>query len=42
VPKLANIAVSDAAAVQTITLTNPTPQANPFGPGSSTSRVPRE
>jgi hypothetical protein len=33
VPKLANIAVSDPAAVQTITLTNPTPQANAFGPG---------
>jgi hypothetical protein len=32
-PKLANIAISDPAAVQTVTLTNPTPQANPFGPG---------
>ncbi len=32
VPKLANIAISDPAAVQTVTLTNPTPQANPFGP----------
>ena len=32
-PKLANIAVSDPAAVQTVTLTNPAPQANPFGPG---------
>jgi hypothetical protein len=31
-PKLANIAISDPAAVQTVTLTNPTPQANPFGP----------
>src|SRR6266700_7669882 len=33
-PKLANIAVSDPAAVQTVTLTNPTPQANPFGPAA--------
>jgi hypothetical protein len=33
-PKLANIAISDPAAVQTVTLTNPTPQANPFGPAS--------
>jgi hypothetical protein len=32
-PKLANIAIGDPAAVQTVTLTNPTPQANPFGPG---------
>jgi hypothetical protein len=32
-PKLANIAISDPAAVQTVTLENPTPQANPFGPG---------
>jgi hypothetical protein len=32
-PKLANIAVSDPAAVQHVTLENPTPQANPFGPG---------
>jgi hypothetical protein len=31
-PKLANIAISDPAAVQTVTLSNPTPQANPFGP----------
>lgn len=31
-PKLANIAISDPAAVQTVTLVNPTPQANPFGP----------
>jgi hypothetical protein len=31
-PKLANIAISDPAAVQTVTLTNPTPQQNPFGP----------
>jgi hypothetical protein len=33
-PKLANIAISDPAAVQTVTLTNPTPQANPFGPAT--------
>jgi hypothetical protein len=32
-PKLSNIAISDPAAVQTVTLENPTPQANPFGPG---------
>jgi hypothetical protein len=32
-PKLANIAISDPAAVQHVTLENPTPQANPFGPG---------
>ena len=32
-PKLANIAIGDPAAVQTVTLSNPTPQANPFGPG---------
>jgi hypothetical protein len=32
-PKLANIAISDPAAVQNVTLENPTPQANPFGPG---------
>ena len=32
-PKLANIAISDPAAVQTVSLENPTPQANPFGPG---------
>ncbi len=31
-PKLANIAISDPAAVQTVTLSHPTPQANPFGP----------
>src|SRR5437660_11425719 len=30
-PKLANIAISDAAAVQTVTEDNPTPQANKFG-----------
>ncbi len=30
-PKLANIGISDPAAVQTVTLENPTPQANPFG-----------
>src|ERR1700732_4706865 len=33
-PKLANIAISDPAAVQTVTLTNPTPQQNPFGPAA--------
>src|SRR3984893_11883065 len=33
-PKLANIAVSDPAAVQTVTLENPTPQQNPFGPAT--------
>jgi len=32
-PKLANIAIGDPAAVQTVTLENPTPQQNPFGPG---------
>jgi hypothetical protein len=32
-PKLANIAVSDPAAVQTVTLGSPTPAQNPFGPG---------
>ena len=32
-PKLANIAIGDPAAVQTVTLTNPTVAANPFGPG---------
>jgi hypothetical protein len=32
-PKLANIAIGDPAAVQTVTLTNPTPLQNPFGPG---------
>src|SRR6201994_844420 len=31
-PKLANIAVGDPAAVQTVTEDNPSPQANPFGP----------
>src|SRR5215472_5275300 len=31
-PKLANIAISDPAAVQTVTLGSPTPQQNPFGP----------
>ena len=31
-PKLANIAISDPAAVQTVTEDNPSPQANPFGP----------
>jgi hypothetical protein len=31
-PKLANVAISDPAAVQTVTLSQPTPQANPFGP----------
>ena len=30
-PKLANIAISDPAAVQTVTLGSPTPQQNPFG-----------
>jgi hypothetical protein len=33
-PKLANIGISDPAAVQTVTLENPTPQANPFGPAT--------
>jgi hypothetical protein len=32
-PKLANIAIGDPAAVQTVTLTNPSPAQNPFGPG---------
>jgi hypothetical protein len=32
-PKLANIAIGDPAAVQTVTQDNPSPQANPFGPG---------
>src|ERR1700750_1599029 len=32
--KLANIAVSDPAAVQTVTLASPTPPANPFGSAS--------
>jgi hypothetical protein len=31
-PKLANIAISDPAAVQTATLGSPTPAQNPFGP----------
>ena len=31
-PKLANIAISDPAAVQHVKLENPTPLANPFGP----------
>src|ERR1700758_4658588 len=33
-PKLANIAISDPAAVQTVTLGSPTPQENPFGPAA--------
>ncbi|MBV9384371.1 MAG: hypothetical protein JO242_27375 [Streptosporangiaceae bacterium] len=33
-PKLANIAISDPAAVQTVTLSSPTPQQNPFGPAA--------
>src|ERR1700751_2767250 len=33
-PNLANIAISDPAAVQTVTLGSPTPQANPFGPAA--------
>src|SRR6201996_7290368 len=32
-PKLANIGIGDPAAVQTVTLTNPSPAQNPFGPG---------
>src|SRR5260221_6542461 len=32
-PKLANIAIGDPAAVQTVTLTGPSPAQNPFGPG---------
>jgi hypothetical protein len=31
-PKLANIAIGDPAAVQTVTEDNPSPQQNPFGP----------
>jgi len=31
-PKLANVAISDPAAVQTVTLSSPTPAQNPFGP----------
>ena len=37
-PKLANIAIGDPAAVQTVTLTNPTPLQNPFGPGGGELR----
>ena len=33
-PKLANIAISDPAAVQTVTLESPTPLQNPFGPAA--------
>src|SRR5689334_23570018 len=33
-PKLANIAVSDPAAVQTVTLASPAPRASPFGPAA--------
>src|SRR5690348_1109334 len=32
-PKLANIAIGDPAAVQTVTEANPTPAQSPFGPG---------
>src|SRR5258708_32838269 len=32
-PKLANIAIGDPAAVQTVPLTTPSPAQNPFGPG---------
>jgi hypothetical protein len=31
-PKLANIAINDPAAVQTVTLSSPAPAQNPFGP----------
>jgi hypothetical protein len=31
-PKLENLAISDPAAVQNVTLVNPTPKQNPFGP----------
>src|SRR6266487_4239276 len=31
-PKLANLAINDPAAVQTVTLDSPTPAQNPFGP----------
>src|SRR5262249_56119149 len=31
-PKLANIAINDPAAVQTVPLSSPTPAQNPFGP----------
>ena len=37
-PKLANIAISDPAAVQTVTLGSPTPQQNPFGPAAGALR----
>src|SRR6476469_7464892 len=33
-PKLANIAVSDPEAVQTVTLDSPSPEANKFGPAN--------
>ncbi|MEY9863848.1 hypothetical protein ABH935_009501 [Catenulispora sp. GAS73] len=33
-PKLANIAIGNRAAVQTVQLENPTPKANPFGPAT--------
>src|SRR5215467_7919693 len=33
-PKLANIGISCPACVQTVTLENPTPQQNPFGPAT--------
>src|SRR5215468_6694245 len=33
-PKLANIAIGDPAAVQTVTLDSPAPQQNPFGPAA--------
>ena len=33
-PKLANIAVSDPEAVQTVTLDSPSPEANKFGPAT--------
>ena len=41
-PKLANIAIGDPAAVQTVTLGSPTPQENPFaaGGGARTSARP--
>jgi len=35
-PKLADIGISCPACLQTVTLTNPTPQQNPFGPGTAT------
>ena len=37
-PKLANIAISDPAAVQTVTLGSPTPQAEPVRPGGRALR----